>query len=394
MAMTIKDLELMRDISLLFQKKIIIWGVQDKGQSLLREIRSMGAGKKGIVLCDSDSSLWGEQMEGLKINSPKKVGELLRIKDDDGFLICITYESIQVQDEVLYELRQMNLENADACTEYALGWSIYLNLMNPSVDDTYRKRVLAEHDKNRISYQENSMTDQMKYFAYAPLHNDEMVLIYQPGKVGSRSLYWSAKNYGKYVLHSHVLRGAEYEEDTLQKLLQQKSAKVISIVRDPVARRVSEMWQNIPSVNRYSAEVDFAEIERFYFKEGFENLEFEWFHEELEKVIGINVYRVPFCKEEGYSVIKENNIELLLMKAEKLNDLETVMGSFLGIPDFRLQNKNISEQKRYRFAYQQYLDEYVLPRERLKQIYYENSYMDFFYTKEEIDGFYNKWLRD
>ncbi len=392
--MTIRDLELMKDISPLFRKKIVIWGVQDKGRRLLRELRSMGAGKKGIVLCDSDTTLWGEQTEGLRIHSVKEVGELLRAKDEDGFVVCVAYENVQAQDEVLYQIEQMHVEGVDVCTEYGMEWGLYLGLMNRNVEEDYREKMLPEHDRNRICYEESSMTDQMKYFAYAPLHGNEMILIYQPGKVGSRSLFWSLKEYGRYVLHSHVLRRSEYGDDTLQELLQHNAAKIISIVRDPVSRRISEMWQNIPSVNRYSAEVDFKEIERFYFKEGFERQEFNWFHYELENVLGINVYVHPFSREEGYCVIRENKIEILLMKVERLNSLEGVIGDFLGIPDFRLQNRNIAVQKRYRFAYQKYLEEYTLPRERLKQIYYENPYMDFFYTKQEIDGFYQKWVRD
>ncbi|MBD5503049.1 MAG: hypothetical protein HDR09_04645 [Lachnospiraceae bacterium] len=392
--MRIVDLELMQDISSLFEKKIVIWGMQEKGRTLLKEILDMGGGKKGIILCDSDRAYWGEQVEGLKIESPQKIEEYLKAKNAEGFLVCITCKNVQVQDEIIVELEQMYTENVDVCTEYGMEWGIYLNLMNQNVDDSYRRKMLIEHDKNRITYEESSMTDQMKYFAYAPLHNDEMILIYQPGKVGSRSLYWSLKDYGKYILHSHALRGSGYEGDTLQRLLEQKSAKVISLVRDPLARRISEMWQNIPSVNRYSAEVDFAEIEQCYYKEGFECMEFEWFHEELESVLGINVYDYPFDRKEGYAVIQKNNIELLLMKVEKLSALETVVGRFTGISDFRLQNRNVSGEKRYRFAYQQYIERFAMPQERLRQIYYENPYINFFYTEEEINGFYQKWLRD
>jgi len=106
------------------------------------------------------------------------------------------------------------------------------------------------------------------------------------------------------------------------------------------------------------------------------------------------VYDYPFDKEKGYAVIKKNNIELLLMQVEQLNTLEEVVGSFVGIPEFRLQNKNISKEKRYRFAYQAYLETFTMPDKRLKKIYYENPYMNFFYTEEEINGFYKKWLKE
>ncbi len=389
----VHDLEIMKDISPLFEKKVIIWGIDEQTRVLLHELKDMGV-RENIILCDSDSGQWGKDKEGYRIISPEQVQKIYVSDKGKGVVVCISFADVKLQDKVLAILEEMNLTDVVVYTRYGLKWGMYLNLKNRYIDDIYRKKMLAEHEKSRITYEEGSMVDQMKYFAYAPLHNDEMILIYQPGKVGSRSLYWSLKDYGKYVLHSHVLKGAEQGEDTLQKLLEQKSAKVISLVREPLARRISEMWQNIPSVNRYSAEVDFAEIEQFYFQEGFECQEFEWFHRELESVIGINVYDYPFDKEKGYAVIQKNNIELLLMQVEQLNTLEAVVGNFIGIPDFRLQNKNISKEKRYRFAYQAYLEAFTMPDERLKQIYYENPYMNFFYTEEEINGFYKMWLKD
>ena len=389
----VRDLEIMKDISPLFEKKVIIWGIDEKTEVLLHELIDLGVGEN-IILCDSDSGQWGKDKEGYRIISPEQIQKICVSDEGKGVVVYISFADVKLQDEVLAILEKMNLTDVAVYTWYGLRWGMYLNLKNRYIDDVYRKKMLAEHEKNRITYEEGSMTDQMKYFAYAPLHNDEMILIYQPGKVGSRSIYWSLKEYGKYVLHSHALKGTEQGEDTLQKLLEQKSAKVISLVREPLARRISEMWENIHNVNRYSAEVDFAEIEQFYFQEGFECHEFKWFHRELESVLGINVYDCPFDKEKGYCVTRKNNIELLVMKVEKLNAFETVIGDFTGIPGFRLQNRNISKEKRYRFAYQAYLEAFTMSDKRLKQIYYENPYMNFFYTEEEINGFYRKWLKE
>lgn len=125
-----------------------------------------------------------------------------------------------------------------------------------------------------------------------------------------------------------------------------KKVRIISLVREPVARQISVMWQNIANVNRYSERVDFQEIERYYFKEGFENDEFEWFPWQIENVFGIDIYEYPFDKEKGYGIIRSGNIEILLMKAERLSGLEEVIGSFLDMSEFVLENANVS-QKNY-----------------------------------------------
>ncbi len=58
----IKDLQMMKDISPLFGRKLVIWGMGEKGCQILAEILGMGAGKKGILLCDSDCSIQGEKV--------------------------------------------------------------------------------------------------------------------------------------------------------------------------------------------------------------------------------------------------------------------------------------------------------------------------------------------
>ena len=46
----------------------------------------------------------------------------------------------------------------------------------------------------------------------------------------------------------------------------------------------------------------------------------------MKEVFGIDVFAYPFDAEKGYTLIKEGNIELLLMKMEKLSELENVIG--------------------------------------------------------------------
>ncbi len=82
-----------------------------------------------------------------------------------------------------------------------------------------------------------------------------------------------------------------------------------------------------------------------------------------------------------------------MIKSEKLKGLENVIGSFLDIPDFALENRNIAGEKSYRFAYKEYLENFSMSKERLKHIYYENENMCHFYTDEEIDDFYSKWIQ-
>ena len=167
-------------------------------------------------------------------------------------ILCIAVEKVSLQNEILDMLDSMNLMELTVYTQYAVEWGIYLNVNNPYVNASYRNEMLIEHERKRITYDENWMFQDMHHFAYAPLHNDEMILVYQSGKVGSMSVYKSIEKYGKYVLHTHKLSGLEYRKNnTLLDLLRLKSAKMISLVREPLSRQISVMWENIPNVNRY-----------------------------------------------------------------------------------------------------------------------------------------------
>ena len=42
----IKDLQLMKDITPLFDKKLVIWGAGKKGRTILTDIISMGGGQE------------------------------------------------------------------------------------------------------------------------------------------------------------------------------------------------------------------------------------------------------------------------------------------------------------------------------------------------------------
>ena len=119
--------------------------------------------------------------------------------------------------------------------------------------------------------------------------------------------------------------------------------------------------------------------------------EFEWYLKEFKNILDINIYEYPFDKEKGYSIIEKDGISLLLMKTERLNDLESVIGKFLGVEKFKLAEGNMAQNKKYKIAYQNYLQNVRIPQAFYNYYYCNNQYMDHFYTKEEKDVFYQKW---
>ncbi len=356
----------------------------------------MGGGVKRILICDSDCTIQGTQVSGITVLSPDRLQIELGNIDISEIAVLVTVASLDVQDEIIINIEQIFGSSICIYTLYAIEWGIYLNIKYSGIETKYREKKLAElktiRQKNEITLSRN-MDDYFRYFAFLPLYNDEIILVYQPGKVASTTIYNSILNYNRHVLHCHVLTGIGETEDDLFHLINRKSGKIISLVRDPVARRIAEMWQNIHQLNRYGDEADFNEIERFYFPDQFDGGEFDWFDRQMKKYLKIDVFSYPFDREKGYSIIKKENLELLLIKMEKLNELENLIGEFLNIKNFRLFNGNISTEKPYRYAYRDYKRNICLPKEMLDGIYYKNERLRHFYTEQECSELYNKWLR-
>ena len=397
----VKDLEILKDIRPLLEKKIVIWGMGKNGSALLKEISDMrrqyvrGEIKRDeILLCDSDKKLQNSSIEGYQIFSPDMLFSYLSGRDPSDYIVCLTIADIHAQDEVLHAIEEMRMRSLTVYTLYAVKFGIYLNLNHECISDAYRTDKLLEYEKRRAESKqaiERMAIESEKRFIDGNSRMDELILIYQPGKVGSTSLRKSLEAYGKSVLHCHTLINADDEDDRLKKMMSQKSGKIISLVREPIARQISNMWQNLENIYRYRQGADFRDVESYYFGEDFENYEFKWFDEEIKKNFGIDIYEYPFDKNKGYCSIKKGNLELLLIKAEKLNDLEQVIGEFLHIDGFRLTNENIGNEKPYRFAYRDYKKEFSISENKLYQIYFDNKYMKHFYTEQEREEFYLKW---
>lgn len=392
----VKDLQLIKDITPLFEKKVVVWGVGNKGRVLIQQMKEMGAGKKGFLLCDSKSTLWNEKFLDYNIMPPAEMKDHVENVGIHNIIILVTVLSVTAQNEIIKSIEEMFGTEIDVYTEYAVEYGLYLGINNSYVDSGYKRKELMKRQTARTypSKERLAQLEQIyKYFTFLPLHNDEIVLVYQPGKVASSTVYNSIKRYNCNALHCHILAEICDNDDDLYRLLDQKGGKIICLVRDPVARRISEMWQNIKNVERYAIDADFGEIEKYYFDGFFENFEFDWFDHEMKKTFHLDVFEYPFNQNKGYSIIKQEGIELLLMKMEKLDSLENVIGDFLGIEGFRLHSKNIGGEKEYRFAIKEYKKNFRLSKKRLTDIYRNNIRMRHFYSEEECDDLYKKWVR-
>ena len=254
------------------------------------------------------------------------------------------------------------------------------------------------------------------------------MIIFQPGKVGSTSVHMSLiKKYQELgvatpVFHAHILENVDQRiellkvirakpDNSIDKLLESKELRqqidkfpkrrwnVISLVRDPVALRVSAFFQLLdeylpdwqPQIE--SGKITLLDLQNLFYEKGGLGMDGlnTWFDAQIKPIWGIDVYNTPFSKDRGYHIYKQNpNVNLMIIRLEDLNTVaQDAFYEFLGIKDFTIIRENIGAKKPYSDLYKHFKT-LPLPRDIVNEAY-DSRYARHFYTDREIEKFRRKW---
>jgi hypothetical protein len=252
------------------------------------------------------------------------------------------------------------------------------------------------------------------------------ILIYQMGKVGSSAVYKSLKAGGipNPIYHVHFLSHRNLDEveqfyrnagalkplsslkfwRSLRKKLDRgrKPVYLISLVREPIAREISDVFQNMaahhPQLLSESGDVDIEKTVDFISTEfaGFDeatDYTCTWFNKEMLDSFGLDVYATPFDHQRGYSIIANDRANLLLLRMEDLSTIfETATEDFLG-QSIPLRVANEASSKSNYQAYQRVLGQLSLPGPNAARIY-NSRYAKHFYPSETRQKLTKHWQSD
>lgn len=252
------------------------------------------------------------------------------------------------------------------------------------------------------------------------------ILVYQCGKVGSVTLSAGLQKAGIENAHVHdfffktdrvgeLVIGDEGGKDFVKKFNtlhfqnleyiecikeEMKGKKIITLVRDPIAVDLSLVfqWMGRGILDKYFAKQikegkTFLEIVLELMLKNQDRV-FNWFNQELKVLSGIDVFAYPFDKEKGYALISENDIDVLVLKTEKLSQMTEIIRKFTGNHKVELVNKNVGENKGYMHMYKEVKKRLDLPEKYVEHYYKNNPYMDHFYSEEEKKAFLMKWAEN
>lgn len=248
------------------------------------------------------------------------------------------------------------------------------------------------------------------------------ILVYQMGKVGSSAVYQSLlrANSERPVFQVHFLsdtglkHSAAYFTQSRQprpphwrlgaalnkrlKRLGDIRPFTISLVRDPVARQVSDVFENVSAYfpgRPGGAQPGSEEISEFlqdYFAGDIAVADYpqKWFATEIGEFFDLDVFEQPFDRSAGCQLIAGERTDLLLMTMESLADVfQPAMREYLDM-DVPLVPANVGATKAYAELYQRVRDTFSLPKPVLEEIYSRKSTRHF-YSAQQVDKFIARW---
>jgi len=267
------------------------------------------------------------------------------------------------------------------------------------------------------------------------------LLVHQMGKVASSSVTRSltVANIDRRIYHTHSLRpemieiyerkrrgylGTDREGDLrhiwqyrylrewIERGLEKgKKWQVVTLIRDPIARNISDFFENMEMLSppserdhilrsiEYDFEVtvvdsDIKELMDIFIEKFPHDYPARYLDLEVKGVFGVDLYTGDFPTTKGYKVYRGSEADVLLIRLEDLNDcFAEAFQEFLNIEGLTLVNRNVGSQKEYAGIYHMFKNSIYLSEPFVDKMY-SSRFVRHFYSEAEINRFKARWCRE
>lgn len=167
---------------------------------------------------------------------------------------------------------------------------------------------------------------------------------------------------------------------------------VVTVVRDPIQRSVSDFFQSGRRLGRLEATSLAPRLARFVEREGVPRT-LDWFDLELRPVLGIDVLSHPFDPAVGHVLIEAAGVRLLVLRQESLHVAPAALARLLGRADeVPIAVDNVGSTKPYAPAYAAAVDGLRLD-DSVLDLAYESRWATHFYSPAERAELRARWGR-
>lgn len=247
----------------------------------------------------------------------------------------------------------------------------------------------------------------LNVYASLYLRRKTPFLIYTTGRVGSMALHYSLEEHGAFAFQIHTLNATKLIENQQPGtavwayrhiVTPGRPAKIINLFRDPLAVMISDFFPKLRWITgqkeawlRYSVDELCNIFNTRYFADGRHLEKLNWYEDEMQASLGINVYEQASPRDAGYSRFEHSPYDVLLIRTELDDTLKAkIIGEFAGLDNFTLIRRNVGETKDYGEVYKAFKQRLVVPDDRLNEIY-ESRYARHFFSDEERHAMRSRW---
>jgi hypothetical protein len=190
-----------------------------------------------------------------------------------------------------------------------------------------------------------------------------------------REKFYTERIYRAYVKPGHPLR-------------------VITLVREPVANNVSMFFQLIDHYIGTPIEQSTHDIEtiiQVFIERYMHSRPLTWFDAEVKTTLGIDIFRYPFPIAQGYNIVSNDNVSLLVLKCELDDQTKSrAIAEFLGLDGFEIVRSNVTGEKSHARQYAEFKQRIRIP-DRILDEMYESKFARFFFSPEERARCRDRW---
>jgi hypothetical protein len=230
---------------------------------------------------------------------------------------------------------------------------------------------------------------------------DPGVLIYTMARVGTNTTRYTLEQMEIQVSTSHysVQDEQEFGLDPYGyfdqiRVDREREWKIISLMRDPIARNISTFFWSIKKYyDRHPQTFDPRMIKAFTENYPFHDTPITWFERELIPFLDFNIYEHPFDREAGFTIYDTPYAQLLLLKTEQLTEVGAeAFSTLFEKPCDEIVHRSHGSKRFSGGAFRDFHDRAKFSKEYLDRMY-DNDHVRYFYTEEEIEDFRKKWSK-
>ncbi len=234
-------------------------------------------------------------------------------------------------------------------------------------------------------------------------------IVYTMGKVGSSSISTSIKSAGLHCLDVHFLNEQRicnilqsYFEDpdveivpqhiiesliAHNALVKQGRMKVVTLVRNPIMRNISAVFQNLPP--RHND--DFDEILKRLQKYGTKTPD-NWFRRDFIPTTGIDIFSAKVDPTSDHFRFSSDKADVLMLKLEAPDDRkEELLRQFVGA-NVTLERANEARNKGYYEVYKKITEDPNIVRSTFVQDCLKLKYFNKLYSRDDAALLRDRYL--